>query len=98
MPVRKFGNCSGKFGGRCQSQSDSDGEESTGTGGGSISVVSSSIFTEPMSAAVPTATVTGTRLMPIDEAHCTHRAFYYNLYSASDKPPNGKLEEDIIDV
>ena len=99
LPVRECGGSCGKFGGCYKSGSDdcdSDGEESTATGAGSTSVGdSSSASTVAVHPLVPTTTVTGPRLPPIDEDNCTHRAFYYNMYSAASgnhEPPKGVFE------
>jgi hypothetical protein len=98
-PVEVFGGCSGKFGGCRQSgcaDSDSDGEESTATGSGSTSVSdSASVSTNAVPPLAPTAGTSGPRLPPIDEDHCTHRAFYYNMYSPASgthEPPDGDFK------
>ena len=98
-PVKEFGGCSGKFGGCRQSgcaDSDSDGEESTATGSGSTSVSdSASVSTNAVPPLAPTAGTSGPRLPPIDEDHCTHRVFYYNMYSPASgthQPPDGDFE------
>ena len=94
--MRKFGGCSGKFGGRRQSENVADGEESTATGVGSTSVDSSSVCTGATSAAVPV--LNSLPMPPIDEDHCTQQAFYFNLYKESDRPPEGIFEDDIVEV
>ena len=94
--MRKFGGCTGKFGGPSQSENDSDREESTATGAGSTSVDSSSICTDAMSAVVPVQN--SLPLPPNNENDCTHRAFYNNMYDEPTEPPHGRFENDIFEV
>ena len=102
MPVRTFGGCYGKFGGRRQSERDFDDEDSAASGGGSNCVGDfSSSITETIHVAVPTATVTGTWLPRIVENHCAHRAFYYIMYSArteTHEPPHGRFGDLTFDI
>ena len=89
LPVNKFGGCCGKVAGT----DDLEDDESTATGGVSTFVGdSTSVGTDAVQAPVPTAVIGP--MMPIDEDHCTHRAFYYNMYSEASgthEPPNGSF-------